>query len=96
MKYIEFPSTKATVLLSMSRINVHSPPVFLPGISAVRRSAYLSAWLSAGPSHPGGPGHLVSEPLTLASYLSPCLNHFAVPEENSTVWNLHLAAVLQE
>lgn len=96
IKYIEFPSTKDTILLSMSRINVHSPPVFLPGISALHRSAYLSVWLSAGPFHPGGLGHLASEPLALASYLSPYLNHFVVPEENSTVCNLHLAVILEE
>lgn len=80
----------------MSRINVHSPPAFLPGISALHHSAYLLVWLSAGPFHPGGLEHLVSEPPAPASCLSPYLNHFGVPEENSTVCNLYLAVVLQE
>lgn len=85
-----------TIYLRTSSINIHSPPVFPPGISALHHSAYPSVWLSVGPFHPGGPGHLVSEPQALASYLSPCLNHFAAPEENHTVCNLHLAHALRE
>lgn len=77
-------------------MNIHLPPVFPLDISVLHHSAYLSVWLSAGPSHPGGLGHLVFEPPAPASYLFPYLNHFAVPEENSTTCNSHLAAVLRK
>lgn len=86
MKWMLFPSTKDMIYLSTLRINIHSPPVFLPDISALHHSAYLSVWLSAGPFHPGGLGHLVFEPPAPASYLFPYLNRFAVPEENFTVY----------
>lgn len=56
-----------------------SPSETLPGTSYGFHSACPLIYASAGPSPPGGPGRLVSEPPAPAGWLSLCPGHSASP-----------------
>lgn len=59
-----------------------SPSETPPGTSFGLRSACLLIYVSAGPSPPDAPEHLVSGPPALAGWLSLCPGHSASPDEN--------------